>query len=136
MRHVLNLVNALDCLHDPYQNGITACRFTAEEFEALPETVQPLFAHLAAPGALTRADGCSAELRSHTYAARVEEEPEEGDLGHANNLSVNFNSRNLIQPLNQARGRAAFQRTAEGFFDADGRSNAHVRVQIRTDAAL
>ena len=87
---------------------------------------------------MTLADGCSAELRFHTYVARVEEEPEEGegDLGHANNLSVNFNSRNLIQPLNQARGRAAFQRTAEGFFDADGRSNAHVRVQIRTDAAL
>ena len=71
-----------------------------------------------------------AGLHFHNRVPRCDaEEPEEGDDGPVS-------SRNLIQPLNQARGRAAFQRTAEGFFDADGHSNAHVRVQIRTDAAL
>ena len=78
---------------------------------------------------MPRVDAFLAGLHSHIVPRCDAEEPEEGDDGPVS-------SRNLIQPLNQARGRAAFQRTAEGFFDADGHSNAHVRVQIRTDAAL
>ena len=78
---------------------------------------------------MPRVDAFLAGLHSHIVPRCDAEEPEEGDDGPVS-------SRNLIQPLNQARGRAAFQRTAEGFFDADGNSNAHVRVQLRTDAAL
>ena len=43
-----------------------------------------------------------AELRFHTYAARVEEEPEGGDLGHANNLFLrqwDWHSNNLLNHL-------------------------------------
>jgi hypothetical protein len=43
---------------------------------------------------------------------------------------------NLIQPLNQARARAAAQRAQESFYDPEGTSNADVIVALRSTAAL
>ena len=82
--------------------------FTPEEYEALPESIHPLFAHM--------------------VRTAQQQELEEAELEAKGNF-------NLIQPLNQARAAAAGQRAQEGFWpDTPEGSNSHVIVRLRPAA--